>query len=176
MGQVVKLPGIWQIRNLPHGAKPFDRRALFLEEPPGVVLLALETRFLGVPMAAILLDQLPLLDRQHNNPNQMPRRASVNAHIAVGAGLVAEHGHFGLGRRAQHDDRLFGPAGAIAFDQIQGVKFARLMADENGVVDFLAEPLHPGRLAGDFFKQDFGRAVGRKGFGQPRTARLTVEI
>ena len=108
--------------------KLFDRSPLFLQEPPGFFLFASEARLLGLVETAVLVHEVMLLHGPRNDPDQVPGGAVRDADVAIGADFVAEHGHFRLAGRAEHDDRLFRTAGTIAFDEIQCVGFTRLVA------------------------------------------------
>ena len=102
-----------------------QQRPLLLQQAGGLVVLALQPGLLGQREPVVLADQLVPLHRPGDDPNQVPRGGGVDADVAVGADLVAQGGHFLLALRAQHDDRLVGPAGPIALDQVQGVELAR---------------------------------------------------
>ena len=56
-------------------AKLLDRGPLLLQEPPGFVLLALQTRLLGLVETAVLVQQVMLLDGPGDDPDQVPRGA-----------------------------------------------------------------------------------------------------
>ena len=90
--------------------KLLDGCPLLCQQPPGFVLLAMQPRLFGAVEAAVLLQQVPFLHRESDDPNQVPRAAGGGADVAISARLVTEHRHFRLAGRSQHDDRLFGPA------------------------------------------------------------------
>ena len=124
--------------------------------------------FVGQPLLlhlhqpAMLAHQLAALDRAGKRPQQRARRRFGDAAIGIGADFVGQRRHLGRRRRAQHDHRLVVAAGAQAFDQIERVEHARLVAHEHGVEHFVAQVREAGRHADRFHEQHFGRAVGRE--------------
>ena len=144
-----------------------DYRPLLLDQPGGLVVLALQAGLLDVLEVLVLADELVSLDRPGDDPNQVARGGGMDADITVGADLVAQGGHLLLALLAQYDHRLVGPAGAIAFDEVQGVQLVRLVADQHGVEDFVVEPGHPVGAAHDLFQDDLRGAVAGQGLGQP---------
>ena len=108
---------------------------------------------LGLHQPAILAHQLRALDRAGKRPQQRPRRRFGDAAIGVGADFVRQGRHLGRRLGAQHDHRLVVAAGAQAFDELERVEHARLVAHQHGVEHFVAQLGQAGRHADRFFEQ-----------------------
>ena len=114
------------------------------------------------------------LDRPGDHPDQVLRGGRVGTDVAVGPGFEAEGGHLLLAGDSQDDDRLVGPPCPVAADQVHRVQFTRLVADQHGVVGFVAEPGQPGRTTEGLLKLDLRPAFVSKRLRQPPAGPRTA--
>ena len=144
-----------------------DKRPLLGEQAIGLLMLVIQTLPLGLNQPAIVAVELMPLDRTGCRPEQRADGCRVDAQISVGSDLERQRRQFLLAGDSQGDDRLVAAAGPQPLDELQGVEFGRLVADEYGVVNLVAEAGHSGPGADRLFEHDFRSAIGGQRLGQP---------
>ena len=113
---------------------------MLAEQLRGISLFPFQAMLIGLRKTPILAQQIMPLDGAGHDPDQSSRGGRMNAHIGVGVRFQAESGHLGVLELAKNDQWLFAAGRSQGFGQRQGVEFARLMADQNGVEEIVAQP------------------------------------
>ena len=147
---------------------------MIFEQPLRLVVFQPQTLPFGLGQAAVFANQLPAFDSPRYHPDEIAGGGCVDADVGVGADFEALGRQLLLALLAEHDQRLVGASGAEAFEKCQGIEFARLVADQHGVEDFVAQSRHACRYPNGFFQHDVNRAIGRERLGQPAACAMVA--